>query len=474
MGVSRQPAGYWRVATRVTDDDEGGPAVVPGPAGADPSVGLDDGSVGVRRRRALLGVVGIAVVLAVAGLLASTAIRSPADELADAAPPEPTLLTADVVRTTVRETVIVRGTVSAARQYEVTPAAPQGGAQIVTAEGLAAGSEIAQGALLVEVAGRPLFALAGEKPAYRDLNPGDRGADVAQLQGSLTSLGFDVSGDDLGVYGSATRDAVGAFYRLSGYEPALAGDPGALGAARRAVDDARGRLRELGAAGAGPAEIGAARQVLDDATENLAVVDSTTGPKVPLAEHIFLPTFPGVVVTSNARVGATVDAPLLVVAAGELVVVGELNRADVALVRAGMPATLKGSGVDTTGSVASVGQRSPDSVEGGATTDSTGSQAAAGAASPEVVITPSAPLAPSTIGADLQVTIESAASAGDVLAVPVAAISVRADGQTYLSVVDGDERRAVQVRTGLAGAGLVEVAPVDGELAVGDQVVTSG
>jgi multidrug efflux pump subunit AcrA (membrane-fusion protein) len=435
---------------------------------------LDDGSGGQRRRRVLLAVVAVAVVFAVAGLVASTAIRSPADELADTAPPEPTLLTADVVVTTVRETVVVRGTVSAARQYEVTPAAPEAGAQIVTAQGLTAGSAISEGATLVEVAGRPLFALGGDKPAFRDLSPGDRGPDVAQLQTSLTSLGFDVTSDDLGVYGSATRGAVGDFYRLAGYEPAVAGDLATLATARRDVDDARARLVELSNAGATQTEIDEAQRALDDSRERLRQIDSTTGPMVPLAEHVFLPSFPGVVVSSSARVGATVEAPLLVVAAGDLVVVGDLNRADVALVRSGMPATLKGTGVDSTGTVTSVGAQATSPSDGAAGESDADSPPADNSTSSEVVITPAAPLAPTTIGADIQVTIESAASDGDVLAVPVAAISVRADGQTYVSVVDGDTRRSVQVRTGLAGAGLVEVAPVDDQLTAGDRVVTSG
>jgi multidrug efflux pump subunit AcrA (membrane-fusion protein) len=59
-----------------------------------------------------------------------------------------------------------------------------------------------------------------------------------------------------------------------------------------------------------------------------------------------------------------------------------------------------------------------------------------------------------------------------VLAVPAAALSATANGSTIVQVEDDDGAlRTVTVQTGLAAGGLVEVTPVEGELAEGDWVV---
>ena len=47
------------------------------------------------------------------------------------------------------------------------------------------------GDVLVEVTGRPVIALTGPLPAYRDLVVGDIGPDVAQLEQALAAIGFD-------------------------------------------------------------------------------------------------------------------------------------------------------------------------------------------------------------------------------------------------------------------------------------------
>jgi len=63
-----------------------------------------------------------------------------------------------------------------------------------------------QGDMLYEVAGIRVRAIEGAIPMYRDLALGSKGADVAQLQRALTSLGFPVTDD--GTFGRQTREAV--------------------------------------------------------------------------------------------------------------------------------------------------------------------------------------------------------------------------------------------------------------------------
>ena len=73
----------------------------------------------------------------------------------------------------------------------------------------------------------------------------------------------------------------------------------------------------------------------------------------------------------------------------------------------------------------------------------------------------------------LSVTIES--TAGDVLAVPIASVSVAADGRSRVQVQDRDRTtRFVAVDPGLAAKGLVAVTALDGALDAGDLVVVGG
>jgi len=65
----------------------------------------------------------------------------------------------------------------------------------------------------------PLTGEFAERPPLpRDLSPGDRGKDVAELQTTLTELRFDPGTVD-GAYGLSTEEAVWAFQKLNGLEP---------------------------------------------------------------------------------------------------------------------------------------------------------------------------------------------------------------------------------------------------------------
>ena len=69
-------------------------------------------------------------------------------------------------------------------------------------------------------------------------------------------------------------------------------------------------------------------------------------------------------------------------------------------------------------------------------------------------------------------TISVQTTEGEVLAVPVAALSMAADGTTRVQVQDSrGATRYVTVEPGLAAKGVVAVTPVGGELGPGDLVV---
>jgi hypothetical protein len=77
------------------------------------------------------------------------------------------------------------------------------------------------------------------------------------------------------------------------------------------------------------------------------------------------------------------------------------------------------------------------------------------------------------IGLNLQVTIPISSTEGEVLAVPIAALSAGADGSTRIQVEEADGTvRFVHVAVGLRAQGYAEVRPVaDERLEEGDRVV---
>jgi hypothetical protein len=81
-------------------------------------------------------------------------------------------------------------------------------------------------------------------------------------------------------------------------------------------------------------------------------------------------------------------------------------------------------------------------------------------------------------GSNVRVRIAVGATEGDVLSVPLAALTAGPGGESRIEVVESDPRegadaktRLVVVETGLAAKGAVEVTPVEGELDEGDLVV---
>lgn len=76
------------------------------------------------------------------------------------------------------------------------------------------------------------------------------------------------------------------------------------------------------------------------------------------------------------------------------------------------------------------------------------------------------------VGANVKVTIPLSTTGGEVLAVPAAALTASADGSVRVEIDNRDgTTRFVVVESGLSTGGLVEITPLDGEVARGDLVV---
>lgn len=440
------------------------------------------GSRLARRRRVLFWVAGAAALLAIGGLIGSSFVKSPQEIAATTAAPPPTVTTAKVVSRVLTSSVQMRGVVYPATQYDVYPSAPEsdaaasgtgsaaGGAAAggspatgggssgnvyISRLDVAEGQMISNGEQLAAIDGEPLFALAGQVPAWRDITPGESGPDVAELQRALASLGYYQSGDTPGFFGTATEDAVAMYYEHLGYTPPASGG-------------------------------------------------------VPMADVIFLPSLPAKVAAVNGAKGQEPGQPFLELAArGSLALTGELPPAYAGQVKTGLKVKIydEVTGIHATGTIANVGTATTVTPAGaivnvgggaaaasaaqaaasgstgaGSTGSAAGSSSSGSASNPEatafipLTVHPSKPLASALNGENVLVTVETGRTEGPVLTVPVAAIVTTGSGTSYVTVagVHGKQTQ-VPVTPGISENGYVQVTPVKaGHLAAGDSVVVSG
>lgn len=183
------------------------------------------------------------------------------------------------------------------------------------------------------------------------------------------------------------------------------------------------------------------------------------GFQVPADEVVFFPTLPLRVSTVTVRVGDRADGPLMTVTNSRLVVSGAVNASDAQVIKVGAGVRIAATelGVSANGTVAAVAQ-------------SPGTQGA-DAQRFHIEITP-ADAPASIVGASVVLTISVTSTQGEVLVVPVAALSVAADGSSRVQRQTGPGAvTPVTVRPGLAARGLVEVTPLSAGLKAGDLVV---
>ncbi|MEM9748672.1 MAG: hypothetical protein AAF945_18410, partial [Actinomycetota bacterium] len=185
-----------------------------------------------------------------------------------------------------------------------------------------------------------------------------------------------------------------------------------------------------------------------------------SGVVLPLSEFVFVPELPRVVDAILVERGDLVSGPVIRVASSELQVVSQIAGADRSLVDVGDDAVINVDDLELVVSaiVTDVGDRPIDG-SGGAY------RIAVEPVGDESTAIPA--------GALTRVVIPIESSKGEVLVVPVAALTAGPDGSARVEVEREDDSTVlVSVTTGLTSGGEVEVAPVvDGELREGDRVV---
>lgn len=224
------------------------------------------------------------------------------------------------------------------------------------------------------------------------------------------------------------------------------------------------------------AGVAAAQRALADARTALAEAQQATVTPLPASEVVYLTTTPRRVDSVDVRRGSMVSgSPIMTVSGATLQIVGNLDKADADLIAEGTEVVITlPDGSEAPGTVQSVGpmrereQDEPGFGGGGG-----------GSADPnrrEVVVVPGELTEDQRWmlqGSNVRIKIPVSSTEGEVMAVPIAALSAGPGGESRVEVLDegARETRLVTVETGLAASGFVEIRPVDGDLKVGDLVV---
>lgn len=424
------------------------------------------------KRRTWLWVCGVGLaavlVLVAAGLVIGPRLKSPAQAAADAAPPPASRVTAVAERRVLSETMLFRGAVEAGPSIKILSPVTGAGA-VVTAVPLAKGATVAEGTVLAEVAGNPVYALVLDFPLYRDLTDGLQGPDVAQVQRALRRLGY--GSPTTRVFDAGTQDALRRFYKAHGYEvPTQAASP--------SQPPTQADQTKKGDAGP-PAE---AKPMLpkthvvrlDQADRKVSAVPITVGAVLDPAKATTQNPQNGQTdsngqksqtgqpgQTGQAQQNASAPDPTLLVEldAGPPTIVATVPTDQAALVKAGMTADIQDEvhNLTTQAVVQTVGTEPKQSPNGG-----TGL---------EIRLTFSATALDPTPNHTVRVTVGATNNTEKVLAVPLTAVYSHADGSTFVTVEQGGALTDITVRTGKIAGGWVQVSPAQDGVTEGSRVV---
>ena len=203
---------------------------------------------------------------------------------------------------------------------------------------------------------------------------------------------------------------------------------------------------------------GAQGTVVDLAAQEADLARRKAGVQVPADEVVFVPRVPVRVSEVLVAPGDKLEGSIMKATDAVVAVDGALPLADASLVHAGMPVRIDEPdlGIAGTGTISQVAQ-------------TPGTNGMDGFHIWFEVVVDGAP--PNVVGVAVRLTVSVGSSQGEVLAVPLSAVSLAADGSSRVQRDDGHGRTtSVRVQPGLSAAGYVEVTPLGGSLAAGDLV----
>ena len=337
----------------------------------------------------------------------------------------------------------------------------------MTGKPASSGAPVTAGQIVTEVNGRPVFAVTGGFPFYRELRRDHTGTDVRQLQKALRDAGIPTTVD--GVFGAGTERSLAALYSRTGHAPPTVVDveedrgvPGtdATPGTGAAVDATGVQPAPAGtpapapSPSAGPAPASSAADASDaEATSDRPVTRRVIASP---AEFVVVPTLPAV----------AAETPAVGTAAGSEVQLRlESGRPRVA---ADVPVLIA--------ETLSEGSTGTFTAPDGATTPITLETVVPGgdddAESRVILDAADGELAADLLGAEGLVALDIETVQTGSLIVPTVAVAGGGSGEAHLLVEqdDGTFRRIPVIETGqLDGESAVELADPD-DLAEGDRV----
>ncbi|MGH1504929.1 MAG: peptidoglycan-binding protein [Acidimicrobiales bacterium] len=205
-----------------------------------------------------------------------------------------------------------------------------------------------------------------------------------------------------------------------------------------------------------------ARESLADARDNLVRLEAEIGVTFPSNELVFLPSLPSRVQDVFVELGSFPQGALMTITGQSVTITSSVSTSDRALVVEGAEGVMEDE---------ALGISLPVRVVFVAANPGGGDLASDRY---RVELEPLEEIPSDAIGLNLRVTLPFESTDGTVLAVPLAALSAGADGSARVEVERADGTvELVTVTPGLnsRAQGLVEITPIDGDLAAGDRVV---
>lgn len=196
---------------------------------------------------------------------------------------------------------------------------------------------------------------------------------------------------------------------------------------------------------------------------------------LPAAEVAFVATLPRRVDSVSVTRGQTVNGEFATVSGATIQVQATADSDDAALLAVGTTGSVTLDGTDlpvTVSEITTAAATSGDSATGDGSTDA---GTTVDPTKRTVVFTFAELTADQAMmlqGTNVRVRIPVSSTNGEVLAVPLAALTAGPGGESRVEVSDGkDGSHLVQVQTGLAAGGFVEIVSADEPLAAGDLLV---
>lgn len=220
-----------------------------------------------------------------------------------------------------------------------------------------------------------------------------------------------------------------------------------------------------------------ARNAQAEAQDALDAAEEAAGTPLPASEIVFVPSLPRRVDKVNVKLGGEVSGPIMSVSGATLVLTANVDAETRALLAPGMKATLELGDEEIAATVSSI-KAAESSDEGDNGDEGDGGDEGEGdsdASGFDVVLTPGKLTTTQTDllrQANVRVTIPIKSTKGDVLVVPVAALSARPDGGSRVQVKRADgTTETLRVSVGLSADGYAEIKPIQGSIKEGDLVV---